>query len=114
MADTTDDRFSGVPCSDLSFSNADWTEFIAPFVDGLISLYPNDAALIRANAAEDTGPRLEDYDAYGRRVDTGLRVRGQVVWRYVKNGKHVCMIQPGGHHAFTWALDDPDLPRQGA
>jgi len=51
---TADDRFVGVPCSDLSFSKADWHAFIAPFVEGLISLYPGYAALIRETATEDT------------------------------------------------------------
>lgn len=102
------DRFSGVPCSDLSFGRQDWDEFIAPFVDALALRYPDCAEHIRANAFEDSGPKLEDFDAYGEREDTGLRVRGQTIWRYLANNKHVCMILPGGHHSFTWALHDPD------
>lgn len=107
-SETVQDRFFGVPCSDLSFSRDDWNAFIAPFVEALAGRYPQHADHIRANSFEDSGPQLEDFDAYGERVDTGLRVRGEAIWRYPANGKHVCMIRPGGHYSFTWVLCDPD------
>lgn len=101
-------RFDGVPCSGLSFSRHEWKAFIAPFVNALVSRYPEHAESIRATASEDSGPKLVDFDVYGEREDTGLRVRGQPIWHYRNNGKHVCMILPDGHHSFTWALDDTD------
>lgn len=87
----------------------EWTEYIRPFVDALISLYPEKEALIRATASEDTGPTLADYDAYGVRLDTGARVNGMPVWCYERNGVHVCETEPGSKTVFRWVENDPEF-----
>lgn len=81
---------------------------IAPFQDALIRLYPDKAEHIRSMASEDAGPKLADYDVYGERVDTGERVNGLPVWRYVRNGVHVCESAPGSHICFRWVEHDPE------
>jgi hypothetical protein len=74
----------------------------------VIRLYPDKVVSICAQSSEDSGPKLTDWDAYGERVDTGERVNGLSISRYVKNGVHICETAPGSHVSFRWAEVDPD------
>ncbi|MGT2457712.1 hypothetical protein ACU4GI_32950 [Cupriavidus basilensis] len=80
---------------------------IARFADELQKAYPHLAKQIRACASEDSGPTLRDYDVYGPRVDTGLRVDGLPIWRYPSNGVHICERAAGSHHCLRWVEHDP-------
>jgi hypothetical protein len=93
---------------DLVMSEDQWHTFMRPFVDAMCTLYPNKADHIEASAHEYSGPTLEELDVYGERVDTGLRVNDQPVWRYLRNEVHVCEVEPRGHIMFRWVEFDPD------
>ncbi|MEX3917948.1 hypothetical protein AB4Y43_17150 [Paraburkholderia sp. BR10872] len=81
---------------------------LTPFIDALIGLYPDREACIRRMASEDTGPALADYDVYGARMDTGARVNGFPVWRYLRNDVHVCETAAGGITLYRWVEHDPE------
>lgn len=87
----------------------DWDQYIKPFIDALITLYPEKRSSIVSGVSEDTGPTLADYDVYGEREDTGVSVNGMPVWRYTRNEVHVCELQPGSMTVFRWVEFDPEV-----
>jgi len=101
---------SGKDVEGLVVSEEQWHEFMQPFVDALCRLYPEKVENIRATAHENSGPTLADLGVYGERIDTGLRVYDQPVWRYTCNEVHVCEVEPGGHTLFRWVEFDPEPP----
>jgi hypothetical protein len=70
-----------------------------PFVDALKARFSHRAADIELRACMRAGHGLAELDAMhaatGARVDTGLRVMGNPVWRYQGSGVCVCEALPG-------------------
>lgn len=65
------------------------------FATALGVAFPAYRRVIERYAATDYGPTLSEYGGEDRRYDTGIRVRGRIVWHYPEHELLLCEVMPG-------------------